>query len=161
MSDDRNPTVSDRLLAELARRQTKAMRKEATLAKVSRRKPVPPRKPVGGTYRAAVGDLRDLPWLRSLEHKDRVRFTDMSEASEVEKVFVRKLLRRAAKIGIPLECQSARHGEVSICHSRRGEALDAMEWEIIGHLGMELSRQYSLGVRWLGPESPELWVSAG
>lgn len=108
-----------------------------------------------------MGRLRDVKWVRSRAHRDKVRFADLSAASEKLAAFVRKLLRKAAKMGIPLECQGASYDVAYIAHSRRRAALDAKEWEIIEHLGNELSTQYGLRVRWGGMLMPTVWMGDG
>lgn len=105
--------------------------------------------------------LRDKSWLQSQHHKDKVKFTDLETASDKLTVFVKALLRKAAKMQIPLECVSASYDIAIIQHSRRRALLDPKEWEVIAHLGEELSTQRSLRVRWGGALMPSVWMGDG
>lgn len=87
-----------------------------------------------------------------------MKFTDLSTASDELAVFVRKLIRRLAKMQIPLECISASYDVAFIQHSRRGAELGPKEWEIIVHLGDEICTQCGLEVRWGGPKMPRVWM---
>lgn len=112
-------------------------------------------------YQAAVRGLIDRRWMKSTLHRDQVRFTDLTLAHDPVKEFVGKLLRRAAKMGIPLDCESASYDVAFIVHGRRRRELEPLEWEVIGHIGTEISRQYRLGVRWGGPLLPSVWMGIG
>lgn len=105
--------------------------------------------------------LRDKSWLQSQHHKDKLKFTDLSTASPKLAVFIKMLLRRMAKMGIPLECQSASYDVAFIFHSRRRADLSPREWEVIAHLGREISTQYGLRVDWGGARMPTVWMGEG
>lgn len=110
-------------------------------------------------YQSAVRGLIDREWLRSWDHRDALAFTDYTFASEQLADFVGRLLRRAAKMGIPLYCESVSFDVAFIVHSRRKRDLHAKEWEIVAHLGGEIIQQYGLGVIWGGPMMPSCWMS--
>lgn len=117
--------------------------------------------PTATGYQGAFRALVDWRWLKSTEHRDLVRFTDLTQTHEPVKELIKKLLSRARKSGIPLMCEES-HGDVAfICHSRRRRSLTPLEWEIIGHMGTEISRSYRLGVRWGGPMLPRTWLGDG
>lgn len=124
----------------------------------AKRNPPKPERAAATGYQSAVRALVDRSYLQSTTHKDRVRFTDLTFAHEPVRVFVGKLLRKASKMGIPLECESASYDVAFICHGRRRRELAPIEWEIIAHLGGEISKQYRLGVRWGGPLLPSVWM---
>lgn len=102
--------------------------------------------------------LRDKSWLQSQHHKDKIKFTDLSTASQELAAFVKKFIRRMAKMGVPIECHSASYEVAFLSHSRRRNDLSVKEWEILGHIGAEVSKQNGLGVRWGGPEMPSCWM---
>lgn len=154
-------SVSESVLTELERRKPNALTSDLTTTRMRERmtplKPSLPKEPPA-TYREAVTRLRDKSWLQSQQHKDKVKFTDLSTASEDLAVFVRKLIRRLAKMQVPLECVSASYDVAFIQHSRRGADLAPKEWEIIVHLGEEICTQCGLKVRWGGPSMPRVWM---
>ena len=102
--------------------------------------------------------LRDKSWLQSQQHKDKIKFTDLTIASDELATFIRKIIRKLAKMQIPLECVSASYDVAFIQHSRRGAELAPKEWEIIVHMGEEIARQCGLPVRWGGPAMPRVWM---
>lgn len=102
--------------------------------------------------------LVDRRWLRERQHKDKLAFTDYSFCDPQLADFVGKLLRRAAKMGIPLECVSASYEVAFVVHSRRGRELHPLEWEVIAHIGREISKQYRLGASWGGLMMPAVWM---
>lgn len=112
-------------------------------------------------YQGAFRALVDRGWLRSTKHRDLVRFTDLTGVKEPVKELIKKLLSRAKRAGIPLYCVTASSDVAIICHSRRGSYLEALEWEILGHMGSEISQQYGLDVRWLGLQFPQCWMGDG
>lgn len=154
-------SVSENVLSELERRKPNALTSDLTTTKIRERmNPLPsqqPKSPVQ-TYREAVSRLRDKSWLQSQQHKDKIKFTDLTTASDELAVFVRKLIRKLAKMQIPLECVSASYDVAFIQHSRRGAELAPKEWEIIVHMGEEITRQCGLSVRWGGPAMPRVWM---
>lgn len=106
--------------------------------------------------------LRDKSWLQSQQHKDKVKFTDLSLAGLELATFIKKLQRRLARMQVPLECVSATYDVAIIQHSRRHDSLDPKEWEVIAHLGQEICVQYGMkGVRWGGPSMPRIWMGNG
>lgn len=105
--------------------------------------------------------LRDKGFLQSQVHKDKVKFTDLTTAAPKLADFVRKLQRRLARMQIPLDIVSASYDVAIVQHSRRRAQLHPKEWEVIAHLGEEISRQYGLRIRWGGPQMPSVWMGDG
>lgn len=153
------PKLSESVLNAL--QETKKAESSLFLTKMRERmNPLPPtisEKPPA-TYREAVVRLRDKSWLQSQRHKDKLKFTDYSVASEQLATFCQKLIRRLAKMQVPLECVSASYDVAFIQHSRRGIDLSPKEWEVIVHLGEEICTQCGLKVRWGGPSMPRVWM---
>ena len=58
-------------------------------------------------------------------------------------------------------CVSASYDVAFIVHARRRRELTFREWEVIAHLGEELSSQYHLRVHWGGPRMASCWMSEG
>ena len=121
-------------------------------------------------YRSAVRSLTDWRYLRSEDWRSfKGLETDLKccVIREGKKegqlnnlaVFVLKLLRRAAKVGIPLACVSASYDVAFIVHARRRRELCEREWEVLAHMGETLSSQYHLRVHWGGPRMASCWMS--
>lgn len=110
-------------------------------------------------YRSAMLGMIDRPYLKSQRHRDAVRFCDYTFASESLRDFVGKLLRKAAKMGIPLYCESVSFDVAFVVHGRLKRELHPRQWEVIGHIGTEISQQYQLGVTWCGPMMGSCWLS--
>lgn len=102
--------------------------------------------------------LVDRAWLKSIPHRDKVAFADLSTASPELAEWVGKLIRRAARMGIPLAVESATYDVAFIVHSRRRRDLHPLEWNVIAHLGREISQQYGLGIAWGGPMMASCWL---
>lgn len=127
-----------------------------------RRNPPRPQRTEVTTYQSAVRGLTDWKYLRSRDWRDdKGMETDLSFANPKLATWVGKLLRRAAKMGIPLACVSASYDVAFIVHARRRRELTFREWEVIAHLGEELSSQYHLRVHWGGPRMASCWMSEG
>lgn len=91
-------------------------------------------------------------------HHDKVAFCDLSTCEPKLADFVGRLLRKAKRMGIPLWCESASYQVAFLSHSRLGRDLHPMAWEVLGHLGREISVQYRLGISWGGPMMPATWM---
>lgn len=152
-------SLSDDALSQNAKRLTKRQLSLNLQTKMEQRRNPPMPTPVPVTsFQSAVRSLVDRRWLREGQHRDKVRFTDYSFADPQLADFCGKLLRKAAKMGIPLECLSASYDVAFIAHSRRGRELHKLEWEVIAHLGREINQQYRLGTSWGGPMMPSCWM---
>lgn len=104
--------------------------------------------------------LIDRKWLQSRSHKDLRSKADFAYANPQLAEFLGRLIRKAARMGIPLriEGQATSHDVGYVIHSRRGRELTAKEWEVLAHLGREIGRQYRLPVTWGGLRMPAVWM---
>lgn len=85
--------------------------------------------------------------------------SDVSSATPWLQAFLKKLQRRLARMDVPLRVEAAGQYVGLVSHARRGRDLHPMEWEVIAHLGKEISKQYQLGVSWSGSSCPSCFVA--
>lgn len=120
----------------------------------------PRQPPDDGSYQAAVRGLIDRKWLKSQAYKDWWSATDLSHAHPDLADFLGRLRRRTARMGIPVrvEGRETLYDVAYVVHSNLGRQLTAKQWEVLAHLGREISRQYSLNVGWGGHMMPATWL---
>lgn len=126
--------------------------------------------PVPATFTAALAGLVDRGFLGSRRWQEQQWRADRLGANPLLLEFEKRMVGRAAKLGIPLFASEvirsrvrqdhlyalgnskAKAGQsphqyglaVDIVHSVRGWALSRMEWELLGHIGSEAAK--GLGV---------------
>lgn len=129
-----------------------------------------------GLYSLELRGMTDRAFLASERYSDQQGRADRTGAHPDIIEFERKLIKRAAKLGVPLFAHAvtrgateqnrlyvqghtkARAGEsphnfgaaVDIIHGTKGWNLTRKQWEIVGHLGKELAASLGLRVKWGG-----------
>jgi hypothetical protein len=136
----------------------------------------PPDLPVPSTYDAALREMVDKAYLASQNWQRQQWRAERSGAHPDIVEFERVFIRRCKKLGIPLFAHSmvrsrhdqdklfadgvtqAKGGEsphnyglaVDIVHGVKAWGLSRREWDLLGHVGMEVAKSKGIGVAWGG-----------
>lgn len=127
---------------------------------MERRTKTPPKKPDSGSYQAAVRGLIDRKYLKSRDQRSHWQNLDLGYAHPELADFLGRLRRRCARMGIPIRVEGgATSFDVAyVVHGCLGRQLTPKQWEVLAHLGREISRQYRLHVEWGGQAMPSTWL---
>lgn len=126
------------------------------------------------TYREALRGLVDRDFLKSRKYREQQWRAIRAGVDPQMLLFERLLIRRMGKLGVPMFTSEAMrsaerqaklkaegrsmlangphmHGmAVDIVHSIKAWDLHKRQWDLIGHVGLEIVAQEGLSIRWGG-----------
>lgn len=132
--------------------------------------------PEGGKYTSAMRAMTDRSFLLSERHKGQHNRADRVGGHPTIIEFERKLIKRFAKLGIPMFCHclyrgqdeqnslfvrglsKARYGQsahnfglaADIVHGTKAWDLTRQQWDLVGHIGHEVAASLGIQVEWGG-----------
>lgn len=107
-----------------------------------------------GDYKGELASLRAPEYLESEAHQRQVQAPDWASWPEVAREFASAVLRRMARLSIPMHAEMPAQMTVALVPSALGRFETEGQAEICAYIALEVAQARGLSVLWAGWEEP-------